>query len=128
MDKKYIELLRNLAQTTAVSAEQVMEYNHNNGDSKGERTAATMRDDYQELVEKLNQENYSLTRADSAKFLVASMVVVNQLQDQINNRKKAISGYQTTIIPTLQKIMDTAQNDEEANKIAEENFIIKNQE
>jgi len=43
--------------------------------------------------------------------MVAAMVLVNQIQDKINAYKKAMTGYQTDIIPKLQDIIDNATDD-----------------
>lgn len=127
MDKKYIELFKSLAQATAVSAEQVMEYDKAKEDEKGLQTATTMRDDFQELFDKIN-DDFILSKSDAARLLVGAMIQVNQLQDRINALKKAITGYQTDIIPKLQEIVDNAENDEMANQMANEKFIIKDNE
>ena len=46
MDKRYVELFKELAKATAVSAEQVMDYDRAKNDEEGLKTAQTMRDDY----------------------------------------------------------------------------------
>jgi hypothetical protein len=127
MDKKYITLFKELAQATAASAETVMDYDRDKGDQKGLDTATIMRDDYQALAESLSNldEEYQINKADAAKLLVGAMIMTNQLQDRMNNLKKAITGYQTDVIPKLQKIVDEAKNDEEVTKMANELFIIE---
>lgn len=126
MDKRYVTLFKDLAQATAASAEAVMDYDREKGDEKGLETATTMRDDFQTLTDKINEsdEAYSMNKSDAARLLVGAMIQVNQLQDRINNLKKAMTGYQTDVIPKLQEIVDT-ENDEAASKIADEKFIIK---
>ena len=124
MDKRYVTLFKDLAQATAASAEAVMDYDREKGDEKGLETATTMRNDFQDLASKINMNDYVLTKADAARLLVGAMIQVNQLQDRINNLKKAMTGYQTDVIPKLQEIVD-AENDEAASKIADEKFIIK---
>ena len=124
MDKRYIELFKNLAQSTAASAETVMDYDREKGDEKGLETATIMRDDYQDLVSRIDAENYVINKGDALKFLAAAMIQINQLQDRINNLKKAMTGYQTEMIPKLQAVIE-AENDEAAIKIAEEKFIIE---
>ena len=124
MDKKYIELFKTIAQATAASAEQVMEYDREKGDEKGLATATIMRDDFQDLVGRIDVTEYVLTKADAAKLLVGSLVQMQQVQDRINNLKQAITGYQTDLIPKLQEIVDT-EDDETAAKLAEEKFIIQ---
>jgi len=127
MDKKYIELFKNLAQATAVTAEQVMDYDHSKNDEKGYDTAKIMRDDYQALTDSIDSlsEKYQPTKSDIAKLLVAAMVQTNQLQNRIDALKKAMTGYQTDVIPKLQEVLDKAENDNDAVRLAEEKFIIE---
>jgi len=127
MDKKYITLFKDLAQATAASAETVMDYDREKGDEKGLETATIMRDDYQELASRINETGYEITKSDAAKLLVSAMIMVNQLQDRLNNIKKAMVGYQTDVIPKLQEIVD-AKTDDDVHKLAEEKFIIENNE
>lgn len=127
MDKKYIELFKELTRATAVSAEQVMDYDHEKGDEKGFETAKTMRDDFEAFHDRLN-EDYRMTKADGAKLLVGIMIQLNQIQDRITALRKAVAAYQTDVIPKLQEIVDNAQDDKEAAKIAEEKFIIEDNE
>ena len=127
MDNKYITLFKDLAQATASTAETVMEYDRQKNDEKGLETATIMRDDYQNLADKIaTTENYVLDKADAAKMLVAAMIQVNQVQDRINNLKKAMTGYQTDVIPKLQEVVD-AEDDEAASKLANKKFIIENE-
>jgi len=128
MDKTYIELFKTLAQATAVSAEQVMEYDKTKNDEKGLQTATIMRDDYQNLVDKIAEagDAYVPTKDEIAKLLVSAMIQVNQIQDRINNLKKAIVGFQTRTIPKLQKILDEAKDDEDARNMANMSFILEN--
>ena len=127
MDKKYETLFKSLAQATAATAEQVMDYDRNKGDEKGLETATIMRDDYQEIASHI-EEGYAMDKADAAKLLVAAMIQVNQTQDRINALKQAMVGYQTDVIPKLQEIVDKAEDDEAAIKMANEKFIIENKE
>lgn len=123
MDKKYIELFKSLAQSTAALAEAVMEYDKEQGEGERVETATNMRDNFQDLAGRITPENFSLTKADAAHLLIASMIQVNHLQNQINNLKSAINGYQTDVIPKLQSIVDAA-SDEEAMKMADEKFVV----
>ena len=127
MDKRYIELFKDLAQATAVSAEQVMEYDQKKGDEQGLQTATTMRDDFQDLADRIKSDDYKLNKSDASKLLVSVMIQINQLQDRVEGLRKALSGYQTDVIPKLQAIID-AENDEAVMKLVEENFIIKDNE
>ena len=126
MDKSYIDLFKVLAQSTVASAEQVMDYDREKGDESGYKTATTMRDDFQELTDRLDNAEYTLTKSDAAKLLVGAMIMVNQLQDRMKALKTSLAGYQTDLIPKLQKIVDEAKDDTEANEMADKNFIIEN--
>lgn len=129
MDKKYIELFKNLAQATAVSAEQVMDYNKSQNDEKGFKTAEVMRNDYQELLDKLNSDaEYAMTKVDAARLLIAATVQVNQLETNIDALKKAKVGYETKIIPILKEVLDNSENDEAAASLANTKFILDDNE
>ena len=101
-----------------------MEYDKSKDDTKGLEAATTMRDNYQELVGHFTDE-YQMTRSDAIQLLVGALVQVNQLNDRINNLKKALTGYQSDVVPKLQEIVDKTSNDEEAAKIANEKFIVE---
>ena len=101
-----------------------MEYDQQKNDDKGYETARVMRDDFQELMGRVDVTEYVMSKADAAKFLVGAMVMANQLQDRITNLKNALAGYQTDIIPKLNEVLG-AENDEKAASIAEEKFQIK---
>ena len=128
MHKKYIELFKELAHATEVAAEQVMEYNKAKNDEKGYETAQTMRTDYSALYDKLRAEDFdgTLTKADYAKLLVGCYVTVGNLQDRVQVLQKAIAGYQTDLVPKLDKVI-AAENDEGAQAIAEEQFQISDE-
>ena len=130
MDKKYITLFKELSKSTAVLAEQVMDYDHEKKDEKGFETAKTMRDDFEALHDKLSAEDFDgiLAKNDYAKLLVASLIISNNLRDKMNTLKKAIMGYENDLIPKLQNIVKDEVTDEEAQKIAEEIFVIDNNE
>lgn len=126
MHKKYLELFKELTRATAVAAEQVMDYDKEKNDDKGFETAKTMRDDFEALHEKLIAESFdgNLTKAEYAKLLVGCYVIVGNLQDRIEALKKAIAGYQSDLVPKLSKIIE-AENDAEAQKLADEHLIVE---
>ena len=76
MDKKYVTLFKDLAQATAASAEQVMDYDRSQNDEKGLKTATIMRDDYQKLADKINDvgDAYVPNKDEVAKLLVSAMI------------------------------------------------------
>lgn len=123
MDKKYVELFKELAKATAVSAEQVMDYDRAKNDEEGLKAAQTMRDDYNALHDKIN-DGTELNKTDFAMLLVGAMVTANQIQDRIATLQKAMAGYQTDLIPKLNKIIE-AKTEDEVKKLAIEKFSIK---
>ena len=130
MDKRYIKIFGDLALSTANTAKAVMGYNQKQNDEKGVETATTMYNDFTDLAQRIKDagDDYKMNKADAAKLLVGTAIMVNQLQEQLNIRKNAIEGYQVDIAPKLQKVLDSATDDNEAKQIAEENFIIENKE
>ena len=128
MDKKYVTLFKELAQATAASAETVMDYDKEKGDEKGFETARIMRDDFQDLVSRIDVTEYVMSKADAAKLLVGTIIMANQLNDRMEAYKKAMTGYQTDVIPKLQEIVDNAADDADAAEMANKKFIIENNE
>ena len=124
MDKKYVELFQQLAQATAVAAEQVMDYDKSQNDEEGFKTAEIMRNDYNNLQDRLS-EDYALTKDDASKLLVGIMIQLNQMQDRMTILRKAVTGYQTDLIPKLEEIIEHAEDDIAAAKMANEKFIIE---
>ena len=124
MNKEYLNLFKELAHAVELLAEQVMEYDHNHNDDKGEKTAQIMRDDFAALTQKLSAEEVSLERNDYIKLLTGVYIVINNLQDKITNLKNTISGYQTNVSAKLQRIMNETKTDDEANTLANELFNI----
>lgn len=127
MDKKYIQLFKELCKTMTLLAEQVMDYNHSQKDSKGEETAQIMRDDYQKLHDRIEAKDFdsnSLQRADFAKLLVGAVVVMQNLEEQVKQRQKAIQGYKIDLIPKLEKVVNETETTEEALEKANEIFQI----
>ena len=127
MHSKYIELFKEIANATAISAEQVMDYDKQKDDAKGYDAAETLHKDFIELYDKIRDKNFDgqLAREDFARLLVGTLIIMNQLNDRITALKKAMVGYQTDVMPKLQDIVDNTKTNEEAMAMAEEKFSIK---
>ena len=127
MHSKYIELFKVIANATAISAEQVMDYDKQKDDAKGYEAAETLHKDFIGLYDKIRDKNFDgqLAREDFARLLVGTLIIMNQLNDRITALKKAMTGYQTDIMPKLQDIVDNTKTNEEAMAMAEEKFSIK---
>ena len=126
MHKKYIELFKELAHATEVAAEQVMDYDKEKNDEKGYETAEILRNDFSTLYDKMKDPAFdgTLSKADYARLLVGTYIVVGNLQDRISALQKAIAGYQTDIVPKLSKVVDAA-DDDAALALANELFTIE---
>ena len=121
MDKKYVDLFKELTRATAVTSEQVMDYDHENNNTEGFDTAKMMRDDYEALHDRL-EEDYKLTKDDVIKLLLGAMIQAHHIENRIAALRKAMTGYQTVLLPKLQEIVDNAETDEDVAKLAEEKF------
>lgn len=131
MHESYIKLFTEIAHTTEVLAERVMDYNHKKNDAEGEENAKIMRDDYVALYGKLRSDDFKpdmLTRAEYAKLLVGVMIIVNNIEDRIKSEQKAIDGYKLDVIPKLQRVVNETKDDETAYSVAEHVFAIQEEE
>lgn len=121
MDNSILSLFKEIAIAAESAAEQVKEYDNKKNDSAGAQSAEKMRQDYSELIEKL-QLNTSLTRQNYIQLLLGSMIVTNNLETRLELLQKTIKNYKTMIIPKLQRIMNETTEDDEAHKLAEKLF------
>ena len=128
MDKKYLDLFTQLTRSTAVAAEQVMDYDQTLEDLEGLEKAKAMRDDFERLHDKLADEQFdgTLTKAEFAKLLIGAYIIVNNLHDRITVLKKSVKGYEEDLIPKLQKIVDASE--ENTMKTADEILIFESNE
>ena len=130
MDKKYVELFKELTRATAVASEQVMDYDKSKNDEEGFKTAQRLRDDYEALNQEIVEsgDDWVPDKSQATKLLLASMIQITQLKDKIEALHKAMVGYNTDLVPKLQEIVDTAADDEAAKKMANEKFILDDNE
>lgn len=128
MDKSYLKLFTELAHATEVLAEQVMELDKVQNDTKGEETAKIMRDDYAKLHDYLRGDAFdpsTLEKKDFAKLLVGAIIVAQQLENKIEAERKALNGYKVDVIPKLERVVNETNSLEEIQKLAEELFSIQ---
>ena len=127
MNKKYIDLFKNLARTTATTSELVMDYYTKEKGGNGIETATLMHDNFQKLYNKIDEanDNYNMTKSDAAQLAIGAIIMMGQLQGQLEQLKKALAGYQNDIMPKLQSIVENAEDDEAAIKLANESFVIQ---
>lgn len=122
MDKRYIELFTLISQSVANLAEQVMNDHQDKGETKEQKTAQIMREDYINLRDKLVAKE-ELNKADFARLLVGAIIITNQLDARIKNEQKSLDGYKLDIIPKLDRINNASA--EEISSLAAELFNIK---
>lgn len=99
MDEKYIELFKLIAQNAGNLAEKVLE-------SEQDEKAENMRNDYLNLITKIN-ERKKLDKKDYAHLLIGANIVVLNLTKQIEKVNTALKGYKLDVIPKLQQIMES---------------------
>ena len=121
MNKDYLKLFQELTSTVSILAEQVMDYNEKHDDNNGVKNAEVLHTDFNELHDKLMSEA-TLTKDDYIKLLTGTYIVVNNIQNQIASRQKAVHNYTVDVMAKLQRIMNEATSDEEAASLAEELF------
>jgi hypothetical protein len=130
MDKKYVQLFKELTRATAVASEQVMDYDKSKNDEEGFKAAQRLRDDYENLNQEIVEggDEWVPDKSQATKLLLASMIQITQLKDKIEALHKAMVGYNTDLVPKLQEIVDAAADDEAAKKMANEKFILDDNE
>ena len=121
MNKDYLKLFQELTSTVSILAEQVMDYNEKHDDNNGVKNAEVLHTDFNVLHDKLMSEA-ALTKDDYIKLLTGTYIVVNNIQNQIASRQKAIHNYTVDVMAKLQRIMNEATSDEEAASLAEKLF------
>lgn len=125
MNNNYITLFREITHNCEILSEQVMELDRKNNDEKGLNTATIMRNDYAKLYDRLKAEDFdpsTLTRDDYIKFLAATYITMNNLEDKIQVLQKAVSGYKVDILPKLQRVVEETKTDEEVRELVEKIF------
>ena len=86
MNKQYIDLFKEICNMTSILAEQVMDVDKINNDTKGYETAQLMRDDYAGLYDRLRAEDFNVTtlnKNDYIKLLAGAMVVTSNMEDRL---------------------------------------------
>lgn len=124
MEKTYKFLFTEIAHGAEVSAERVIEINHEKGDVRGEQTATVMREDYAKLYDYLQNvpNDCTLTKDQFAKILVGAYIMKHQFEDRQAATEKAIRLYTVDLLPKLNRIINESENDEAANELANQLF------
>ena len=129
MDKKYIELFKEVAHATEVLAERVKDFEYKDKTEDGEKAAAaeTLRQQYAELYDKLRADDFddtTLTRNEFARLFLGASIVVGNLKSHVKDLNSAINGYENRVMPMLKQVFDESEDDAGAQKLAQELFTI----
>ena len=124
MDKRYVDLFKEIARATEVLAERVKD-----ADMAPDATEAadTLHTDFGALYDKLRAPDFddtTITRAEFARLLVGATIVTGNLETQIKSLQTAVDGYKNTIAPMLQRVFNESEDDAGAQKLAQELFVI----
>lgn len=125
MDKRYIELFKEIAHATEVLAERVKDVDKT---EDATQAAETLHTDFSNLYDKMRVVDFddtTLTRAEFARLLVGATIVTGNLETQIKNLQTAVNGYKNTIMPMLQRVFNESEDDAGAQKLAQELFMIQ---
>jgi hypothetical protein len=127
MDKGFKQVMIAITELAETTAEQAMEYSHNQKDDTAEANGQKMRDDFAALHDKMSVKDFDgvLTHNEYMQLTVAAYIATNQIKNRIATLRSAVKGYEDTIIPKLSRIVDECKTDEEAQKLAEEILIIE---
>ena len=130
MNKRYLNLFKELMQSSAVLAEQVMDYDKTKEDEAGFEKAKQLRDDFQNTKDRMDsEEDFYPTYDEITYLLTAAIIQIGNLQDRMEVLKKAMAGYQSDLIPKLQAIVDGGRKtDEEVKELVDEKFVIQDEE
>lgn len=90
-----------------------------------------MHEEYNDIYNRMSDENFdstTLTRADYIKLLIATNIVIGNLENQEKEIASAIDGYKTKVVPILAAITEKSQDDATAVSIAEQLLTISEDE
>lgn len=121
MNKQYLDLFQHLMLNCESSAEKIKEEESNNA------AAQQLWEGFSKLRDKLaSNPECVLNRSEYLILLTGSMIMKNQLLNDILNIQKTIQGYSLDVIPKLERIMNETKTDEEAQTLANQLFEISN--
>lgn len=131
MDKRYIELFKEVAHAAEVLAEKVKDAEYDAKTPEADHAADVLYNDFSQLYDKLRApdlDDTTITRNEFAHLLVGIVIVTGNLENQIKNLQTAVKGYRETISPLLERVFNESEDDASAQKLAQELFIIQTNE
>lgn len=122
MDIFYKKIFSTACQTAASLAEEVMDYNKNSQNDNGYHTAEVMKANYQMLKDNIDNDK-ELEYKDYVNLIAIIYIIMNNIQNQIDNKEKALQEYKINILPKLSRIMEEAKEDKSKVKELAENLF-----
>ena len=121
---KYMELFQTICQRLELSAERAMETNKANGKLEEYKNAKLMREDFGAVYDKIASKT-ALTKDDYTTITKGTVVIINMLQKEINEKNAVKDYYKTEILSKLGEVLHL-EEDEEFSKKVEEIFTLNN--
>lgn len=121
---KYMELFQTICQRLELSAERAMETNKANGKLEEYKNAKLMREDFGAVYDKIASKT-ALTKDDYTTITKGTVVIINMLEKEINEKNAVKDYYKTEILSKLGEVLHLEENEEFSKKV-EEIFTLNN--
>ena len=121
---KYMELFQTICQRLELSAERAMEANKANRKLEEYINAKLMREDFGAVYDKIASK-IALTKDDYTTITKGTVVIINMLEKEINEKNAVKDYYKTEILSKLGEVLHLEENEEFSKKV-EEIFTLNN--
>lgn len=121
---KYMELFQTICQRLELSAERAMEANKANRKLEEYINAKLMREDFGAVYDKIASKT-ALTKDDYTTITKGTVVIINMLEKEINEKNAVKDYYKTEILSKLGEVLHLEENEEFSKKV-EEIFTLNN--
>ena len=123
MNKKYLQLFKELARSLELLAERAIEEEKDNVEENKVKTAILMHENYMNIYNKIHDNKIEqLTLSDFAHLYIASGVLINQFESKKKSIELALRGYKVDILPKINRILNETKTDSDALALAKELF------
>lgn len=124
MDTRIKQLFQTICERMAVTAEIAANDKSTVVDMKNQKNAFLMRDNFQDLKDKLATDE-PLTKKDYISLYAGAQLMTRQLDANINVWRKTRQQYQEWVIPKLKQVVDETGD---FNALADEIFVLKDEQ
>ena len=115
---KYMELFQTICQRLELSAERAMEANKANRKLEEYINAKLMREDFGAVYDKIASKT-ALTKDDYTTITKGTVVIINMLEKEINEKNAVKDYYKTEILSKLGEVLHLEENEEFSKKVEE---------